>query len=96
MTTYYIITKCYDLRKKDLVKAIKEVSTDMDFFVVNFSKVLKIYHYQLYLTHIILYEIHGVWLVTDSQSSYYKNIFEIKKKLALEEVDRRRNLKYTY
>ena len=60
------------------MKAIKEVSTDMDFFVVNFSKVLKIYHYQLYLTHIILYEIHGVWLVTDSQSSYYNNILEKK------------------
>ena len=36
------MTKCYDLRKKDLVKAIKEVSTDMDFFAANFSKVWKI------------------------------------------------------
>ena len=65
------------------MKAIKKVSTDMDFFVVNFSKVLKIYHYQLYLTHIVLYEIHGVWLVTDSQSSYYNNILEIKKKTSI-------------
>ena len=35
------------------MKAIKEVSTDIDFFVANFSKVSKIYHYQLQLTHII-------------------------------------------
>ena len=35
------------------MKAIKEVFTDIDFFPANFSKVCKIYQYQLQLAHII-------------------------------------------